>query len=195
MIKWYTIWSRPYRYNFNNHILLISVENIELYYLFNTMFSLSSRGWSTSCVRGRGGSQTCSVPWFASVKCRRKRRRRAGLCPAFLIGFWRPCKPDKLHLVTAKRNSQMHTHTSCLLPDPVSTLAYAPPAASWKHNAEQHTWEFHTTHSFHGFFFFFFFSVCLQLWMDQSPFTIGNRRVGGSSGEWSVLQEIIVGRF
>lgn len=50
---------------------------------------VSSRRWSTSCPRRRGGSPTCSAPCFSSV---RAEERRGVLCPDCLIGCWRPCR-------------------------------------------------------------------------------------------------------
>lgn len=90
---------------------------ITMYFLldFLFVFSLSSRELSIWCLRRHGGLRICSALWFSSVSNRRMRKRRAGLCPACLIGCWRPCRTDLLTYTTNK-NSHAHSFTNMFSP-------------------------------------------------------------------------------
>lgn len=89
---------------------------------------VSSRRWSTSCPRRRGGSPTCSAPCFSSV---RAEERRGVLCPDCLIGCWRPCRDGGASSPRHPHPPSLPPLTPCSPPRPVfkSTNAVRKP---WK---------------------------------------------------------------
>lgn len=134
--------------------------------MLDSLSSLSSRGWFTWCLRRRGGLRTCSALWSSSVSYMRKRKRRAGLCPAFLIGCCRPYRVLYFPHTANKKDTHSLTLISCSQLFARSCLI-TPSVCHCKHNAISILEKFiHLNLSMEVFVFFIYW----QPWMDQSPF-------------------------
>lgn len=92
--------------------------------------SLSSRGWSTWCLRRRGESQICLALLFSSVTYKLTRRRRSCLSmPACLTGSWRPFRA--IQPLFDCEESHTFSHICYKLFAPSCVIIVSP---RWKHN-------------------------------------------------------------